>query len=153
MIQIPKVNNPSSYSDFRPITLVPFLSKVLQKCVETQIQRFLKTHSLLPHNQSGFRRGYSTTSSLTLLSDICLTAFRSRFGICCLSIGLLQGIWTLSHDRLLSKLRFLNFSEPAIEWFSSYLSARSSQRSYASWMLQKRHLYGSYLEGYLKAPL
>lgn len=125
VIPIPKVNNPSSYSDFRPITLVPFLSKILEKCVEIQIQRFLKTHSLLPHNQSGFRRGYSTTSSLTLLSDICLTAFdRDLVSVVCL-LDFSRAFDTLSHDRLLSKLRFLNFSEPAIEWFSSYLSARS----------------------------
>ena len=54
-------NVPQSY---RPISNLPVLSKLLERIVSTQLQAFIDEHSLLPSNQSAYRRGQSTETAL-----------------------------------------------------------------------------------------
>src|SRR6218665_3531104 len=57
-------------SNFRPISNISFLSKIIEKIVSEQITSYLSTNDLLPKYQSGFHRGHSTeTLLLRLLSD------------------------------------------------------------------------------------
>src|SRR6218665_1176388 len=51
-------------SNFRPISNVSFLSKIIEKIVSEQITSYLSTNDLLPKYQSGFRRGHSTETLL-----------------------------------------------------------------------------------------
>ncbi|XP_026731845.1 uncharacterized protein LOC113496727 [Trichoplusia ni] len=64
VIPLPKVPNPTLPSHFRPISILPFLSKVLEACVHKQLYLHISRHHLLNPLQSGFRPGHSTTSAL-----------------------------------------------------------------------------------------
>lgn len=68
---LPKVGVPSTMSDLRPISLLPILSKVLERVVCEQLTRYLEEHNILPQRQSGFRRG----SVLQLLWQTSLITF------------------------------------------------------------------------------
>ncbi|XP_022828356.1 uncharacterized protein LOC111357781 [Spodoptera litura] len=61
---LPKISNPSLPTHFRPISILPFLSKVLEACVHKQLSNFIFRNSLISPLQSGFRPGHSTTSAL-----------------------------------------------------------------------------------------
>ena len=61
---IPKVDNPSGYDDYRPIAILPVLSKVFENLVLQQMQEFIYNHRLLHDTQSGFRKSHSTTTAL-----------------------------------------------------------------------------------------
>ena len=66
-----KTSVPSTVSNFRPIALLSFLSKVLEKIIHSQISEYLKTHKLLDPLQTGFRQYHSTqTALLKLMEDI-----------------------------------------------------------------------------------
>ena len=70
MVQpVPKVNSPSSLSDLRPISLLPVLSKVLERIVHGQMTTFAENFNLIPPNQSGFRKGFGTTAVLSGVVD------------------------------------------------------------------------------------
>ena len=56
--------DPTILSNFRPISQLPFLSKVLEKIVYVQLQSFLTTHGLHEKFQSGFKPGHSTETAL-----------------------------------------------------------------------------------------
>ncbi|KAA5601171.1 hypothetical protein F3H15_35585, partial [Pseudomonas aeruginosa] len=60
VVPIPKSPNPILPSQFRPISILPFLSKVLEHIVHRQLSSFLLSHNLLSSFQSGFRKGHST---------------------------------------------------------------------------------------------
>ena len=66
-----KTSVPSTVSNFRPIALLSFLSKVLEKIIHSQISEYLKTHKLLDPLQTSFRQYHSTqTALLKLMEDI-----------------------------------------------------------------------------------
>ena len=69
ILALKKVNIPSSPSDFRPIALLCFLSRVLEKLAHDQIVDFLSKSKILDIFQTGFRKHHSTQTALIKLAD------------------------------------------------------------------------------------
>ena len=59
---IPKVDNPTTNDELRPISILPVLSKVFERLVGWQMSEFANSASLLHYNISSFRKGHSTTN-------------------------------------------------------------------------------------------
>lgn len=69
---IKKNKNPSQSTSYRPITLLPNISKVFEKIIHKQMTNHVEENEIFPNNQFGFRRGHSTVHAINkLLSDIC----------------------------------------------------------------------------------
>ncbi|XP_030767137.1 uncharacterized protein LOC115890915 [Sitophilus oryzae] len=76
---IPKINNPGSFSDLRPISLLPTLSKIFEKAIYIQLVSYLNDSNLIPPTRSDFRKGYSAASVLlSVLDDIISAADEGR---------------------------------------------------------------------------
>jgi len=56
-------------SNYRPISILPTLSKILEKAVHSQLHQYLVANNLLTRKQFGFRKGLSTVSALTSFAD------------------------------------------------------------------------------------
>ena len=74
----PKVDSPQDNNDFRLISILPVLSKIYERLVHNQVVEFLENHHLLEDNNSGFRKGHSTTSVLLSIRDDILKAIKNR---------------------------------------------------------------------------
>ena len=59
-----KNTTPTSLCDYQPISILPTLSKVLEKVVRSQINNYLERNNILNENQHGFRAGRSTGTAL-----------------------------------------------------------------------------------------
>ena len=57
-------------SNCRPISILPAVSKILERVVHIQMYKFIEGHSILLDAQFGFREGFSTSSYIIHLSDI-----------------------------------------------------------------------------------
>ena len=69
MSPILKVDNPTTYDELRPISILPVLSKVFERLVGWQMSKFTNSASLLYDNISSFRKGQSTTTALLGIID------------------------------------------------------------------------------------
>ncbi|KAI5728952.1 hypothetical protein M8J77_023576 [Diaphorina citri] len=121
---IPKVKNPSSATDYRPISLLSSLSKVLERLIHQQITSHLNRHNLLNPLQSGFRTGHSTCSALLKVSDDIQAAMDSGMATTLVLFDFSKAFDLVSHRILLLKLRTFGFNSKAVAWFGSYLSGR-----------------------------
>ncbi|XP_052754193.1 uncharacterized protein LOC128201411 [Galleria mellonella] len=71
---IPKGNDPTQFKDLRPISILPCLSKILERVVYLQVFEYLETNGMLPDLQSGFRKKRSTATALSDVVDNILEA-------------------------------------------------------------------------------
>lgn len=129
-IVIPTLKNnyldPSLVSSYRPISNLPFISKILEKVVFKQLYSYLQSNSLLPISQSGFRLGHSTESSLLKLYNDIILSFDSNLVSVLVCLDYSSAFDTVDHLILLSVLKNkFNIINSCYSWFESYLSDRS----------------------------
>lgn len=124
VLPLPKIPNPVLPNQFRPISILPFFSKVIESAVHKQMTNFLSKNNLLNPLQSGFRAGHSTTTALLKVTeDIRDNMENSKVTVLVL-IDFSNAFNAVDHDWLLAILPRLKFSQTSIEWFSSYLHYR-----------------------------
>lgn len=112
--------------DFRPISILPALSKAFEKVVKAQIVDYIECHKLLNPYQSGFRAGHSTASALLNVSDDILKGFERKYVTILLLHDFSKAFDSVDHDLLCDKLRHqFHFSRFAIALVRSYLVERS----------------------------
>uniref|UniRef100_A0A8C9YNU4 Reverse transcriptase domain-containing protein n=1 Tax=Sander lucioperca TaxID=283035 RepID=A0A8C9YNU4_SANLU len=118
--------DPTVLSNFRPVSHLPFLSKVLEKVVFIQLEAFLQQNSVFEKFQSGFRSRHSTESALLRVhNDIALSVDAGNPTVLVL-LDLTAAFDTVDHAVLLSRLEHcVGIRGTALEWFSSYLANRS----------------------------
>lgn len=124
---IPKNNNPNEPKDLRPISLLPYLSKILERVVFNQLSRYCESQGILPKLQSGFRKGRSTTTALLDVVDNILSFQDSGMATILVLLDYSRAFDSISIPLLLSKMSYYGFHASAIKWFDSYLSNRSQQ--------------------------
>ena len=110
--------------NYRPISLLPLVSKIFEKVVHDQMQAFLDENKIHYKFQSGFRRNFSTDLCLSYLSNKIANGFESGLHTGMIFIDLQKAFDTIDHKILINKLEFLGFSKSVILWFKSYVSNR-----------------------------
>ena len=111
-------------SNYRPISVLPLLSKAFEKLVLDQTEDFLSLNKVLYEYQSGFRKNHSTDTCLSFLNDKILKGFDDGLVTGMILIDLQKAFDTINHDILLKKLSIIGFSDHTVNWFQSYLSNR-----------------------------
>ncbi|KXJ76100.1 hypothetical protein RP20_CCG010352 [Aedes albopictus] len=123
---IPKTSNPTTPKDFRPISVLPAVSKVLEKILLGQISEHLDNPNarLLARNQSGYRKGFSTTTALAKVVHDVYSNFENSCTIMVL-VDFSLAFNCVDHRMLRTKLNeeFL-FSRTACDLVSSFLGER-----------------------------
>ena len=117
--------DPDVPNNYRPISNLPFLSKVLERVVATQLKSHLNSNDLYEPFQSGFRSKHSTeTALLKITNDILLSADSGHLSILLL-LDLSAAFDTINHSILLNRLQYsIGITGTALSWFRSYLSDR-----------------------------
>ena len=124
VIPVYKRNDPSLASNFRPITLVPAICKVMEKIVHQQLVHYLRDQCLFSIDQHGFMSDHSTSTALLTVTDEILNGMdRSEVTLLTL-IDLSRCFDVVDHSTLLTKLQQLQISTG---WFRSYLDGHTQR--------------------------
>ena len=120
--------DPEVLGNYRPVSNLPYLSRILERAVADQLQAHLDTNGLHVKFQSAYRRGHSTeTALLRILNDVLVMIDGGNNAVLVL-LDLSAAFDTLDHTLLLQRLHAeVGLDGSALDWFSSYLSCRSQQ--------------------------
>ena len=124
VVPLYKSGGHASMDNYRPISILPVMSKIMEKAVNVQLQRYLQRFDLLSPFQAGFRQHHSTESAVLYFTDEIRRSAESGKLTGALFIDLRKAFDSVPHKELLSKLRRFGFGENSINWFTSYLSDR-----------------------------
>lgn len=120
VIPIPKSNN-----EFRPIAILPFLSKALEKLIGEQINEYLDRMQLISGKQSGFMKGKSCITALVDVVEDIRSRIDKNMAAFLILLDHSKAFDTVDYGILLTKLRKLyHFSVSACKLIASYLSDR-----------------------------
>ena len=90
-------------SNYRPISSLPIVSKILERVVYNQVVDYLDRNNLLSENQSGFRKAYSTDNCLINLTDQIKLEMSKGFYVGMALIDLKKAFDTVDHEILCKK--------------------------------------------------
>ena len=121
---IPKVSIPLSPSDFRPISILPSLSKIIEKLANIQIVAYLLEHNFLDPYQSAYRKNHGTQTALLKLTDDIYDIIDDSEITLLVLLDFSKAFDTVNHKLLLAKLDILGFEKNTCDWILSYLSGR-----------------------------
>ena len=124
---IPKVDYPSKEKDFRPISLLCTISKVLEKIANKQILAYLIKHALLDTCQSAYKPHHGCITALIKVVDDILDGIDDSEATLLVLLDFSKAFDTVNHRLLLEKLSILGFQDTALQWVESYLSDRKQQ--------------------------
>ena len=125
IVPIPKTGDLTNPSNYRPISILPILSKLLERHVHNLLSHHLHTHCPLSPHQWGFTEGKSTTSALISFTHDCQNALDSSQEVCTVFFDLSKAFDTVPHLPLLYKLSCLQVPPFLLRWIYDYLSNRS----------------------------
>lgn len=152
-IPLPKINNPQNYSDLRIISILPTISKILEKVLYKQIFNFFTKNKLLPDSQCGFRKNFGTATALTTVFDDVVKAADEGMVSVLILLDFSKAFDTLDHRLLCAKLNYYGFNSDALKLISSFLSNRSQKIIYNNSESSSISIYSGVPQGSILSPL
>jgi len=130
IIPVYKKEDKTSFNNYRPISILPAISKVFETIMYKQLYSYLEKYKLLFDKQYGFRKGRSTELATVELVDGLLNDMENGDLPICFFIDLSKAFDTLNHTILIEKLQYYGIRNNTLELFRNYLSNRKQYVEY-----------------------
>ena len=127
VVPVSKKGSTYDVNNYRPISLLPVLSKILEKLVYRRVVSFLTGQGFFHKNQFGFKKIFSTSHATTLLVENITTAFEKKQSMIGVFLDLSTAFDTIDYKILLQKLMHYGVRGLPLEWFFSHLNDRTQQ--------------------------
>ena len=127
IVPIFKKNDPTDCSNYRGITMIECVGKVLEKIVAKRLYHYMESNNLLYRNQFGFRRKTGTDHCLIEIINMISKSFNDAEIASILSLDVQKAFDIVDWEILFDKLEFYGITANASAWFRSYFTNRTSQ--------------------------
>lgn len=153
VIPVFKSGSELDMNNYRPISILPLISKIFEKCVNVRLNKYLAKSNIISNFQFGFQKGKNTTEAVLNFIEYVYEELNKKHHVLGISIDLKKAFDTVSHEVLLRKLNKYGIRGVALSWFSSYLSDRSQCVRLGSAVSRRRLVSCGVPQGSILGPL
>ena len=153
VIPIYKKDSAEIFSNYRPVSVLPCLSKILERLVFDRCVDYLTTHDILNNKQFGFRPKHSTYMAIAQMVDKINNAVERNETTIGVFLDLSKAFDTIDHNILLHKLEYYGFRGIVLDWFRNYLQNRTQYVSYLGSKSELQNITCGVPQGSILGPL
>ena len=144
----------NNLSTFRPIFSIPIMSKIIEKCVHSQINEHLINNKLLISNQSAYRSNHGCETALLKVVNDAYMLLDSSTSVMVSFLDFSAAFDTINHELLLQKLEFkYGIKGTALMWFESFLKSRMFQVKIKDSVSNRKYLNFGVPQGSVLGPI
>ena len=122
---IPKVANPKSCNELRPISILPLPGRLMEQIIHTQVKFYLEESKFFAIEQNGFRSQHSTTKALATIMDQLLSNMDEGRLSVSVFLDFKKAFDTIDHTILIQKLELAGIDESTCRLIKNYLTGRT----------------------------
>lgn len=153
VIPVSKNARTEDLNNYRPISVLPLVSKVLERAVHSELYTFFTNNHLLNPHQHGFRKGHSTETATICFTDEVRRSIDQGLLTGSIFIDLSKAFDSVNHDILLHKLHAYGVRNGELEWFRNYLSNRVQQVCFQNTLSNAEGITSGVPQGSILGPL
>ena len=139
--------------NYRPISVLPLLSKILERHVHLHFTAYLNAHDLFSEAQSGFRANHSCETALLQMTEQWLKSINNGEMVGIVFVDFRKAFDLVDHSILLNKLKLYNCSNNCMKWFQSYLQGRCQTLSVNGILSKECNIKYGVPQGSILGPL
>ena len=148
-----KAGDEQLITNYRPISVLNFFSKILEKVVANYIVDFLESNNILYEHQYGFRKGHSTNHAVITLVERVAKALDTGKIVVGVYLDIRKAFDAIDHPILLRKLYSLGIRGNLYTWIKSYLTNRSQFVMYNNSKSETKFITHGVPQGSILGPL
>lgn len=122
-----KSGNKNILSNYRPISILPSFSKIIEKALTKKMYNFLNHTKFFASNQYGFIKGKNTESALLEFNKFILNSIDKNKKTVAVFLDIAKAFDNVNHSLLILKLEHAGFRGCILNWFISYLANRKQR--------------------------
>ena len=153
VIPLFKSGDISLFSNYRPVSVLPLFSKILERLMYVRLLSFINHSGLLYKFQFGFREGHSPELALIYLIDKISNSLENGEYVLGVFLDFSKAFDTVNHDILFDKLEMYGVRGIALQWFRSYLNNRFQYVVYNGEKSDKKRITCGVPQGSILGPL
>ena len=153
VIPIYKGEDDQLISNYRPISVLPYFSKIFEKIISLHVIDFLEENHIFYDYQFGFRKNHSTSHAIIALVEKVSKALDTGKCVVGVFLDLKKAFDTVDHDILLHKLEKYGIKDNLLQWFRSYLKDRSQYVEYNNHKSERKTITHGVPQGSILGPL
>ena len=153
IIPIHKKDARNIIGNYRPISLLSNISKIIEKLIQSRVYSFLTKNNLLFKNQYGFRNQHNTNHALIQITEKIRHAIDNNQLACGVFVDLQKAFDTVEHSILLDKLYHYGLRGVSNDWFKSFLTNRQQHVTVLGKKSHKRTIIHGVPQGSVLGPL
>ena len=123
-IPIHKGEDPLNPSNYRPISILNFSSKIFEKILHTRLITYLDNNKLIYNNQFGYRKNHSTSQAVLSVTELLHSAISSNKYSIAMFLDLSKAFDTVDKNILIEKLSSYGLGENVIKLINNYMTER-----------------------------
>ena len=153
VIPVFKKGDKNDVSNYRPISLLTSMSKILERIIYTRTYKFLHLNNVFTDFQFGFREKHCTSHALLTFLEKATQSLDKFCHMIGIFLDFSKAFDTINHEILINKLYHYGIRGKALDWFRSYLSNRQQLVSFNGYNSQMRKIECGVPQGSLLGPL